>query len=78
MSPRTRPISQSPRPAAGLSQQELPDRAATTRPLIARLEDAEYTGHSPNMLEGIAAACGATLTLHAQRKAHFSRKVALV
>jgi hypothetical protein len=30
------------------------------------------------MLERIAAACGVALTLHAERKPHFEREVALV
>jgi hypothetical protein len=45
--------------------------------VIARLEDAEYTGHSLSMLERIAAACGVNLKLHAEKKPHFDREVAL-
>ena len=46
--------------------------------MIARLEDAEYTGHSLRMLERIAAVCGVGLKLHAEKKPNFDREVALV
>jgi len=46
--------------------------------VIARLEDAEYTGHSLTMLERIAAVCGIALKLHAEKKPDFDREVALV
>jgi hypothetical protein len=46
--------------------------------VIARLEDAEYSGHSLTMLERIAAACGVALKLHAEKKPNFDREVALV
>jgi ribosome-binding protein aMBF1 (putative translation factor) len=63
---------------AGLTQTELAKKVGTTQSVIARLEDAEYTGHSLTMLERIAAACGVALKLHAQKKPHFDREVALV
>lgn len=63
---------------AGWTQTELAKKVGTTQSVIARLEDAEYTGHSLTMLERIAAACGVGLTLHAERKPHFDREVALV
>jgi ribosome-binding protein aMBF1 (putative translation factor) len=63
---------------AGLTQSELARRIGTTQSVIARLEDAEYTGHSLSMLERIASACGVALTLHAEKKPHFNREVALV
>lgn len=44
------------RAAAGLTQQELADLAGTTQPVIARLEDADYEGHSLRMLRRIARA----------------------
>jgi hypothetical protein len=46
--------------------------------VIARLEDAEYTGHSLATLQRIALACGVALRLHAEKKPHFDREVALV
>ncbi|HUJ30843.1 MAG TPA: hypothetical protein VLY23_06145 [Candidatus Acidoferrum sp.] len=46
--------------------------------MIARLEDAEYTGHSLTMLVRIATACDAALKLHAEKKPNFDREVALV
>ena len=62
---------------AGLTQAELARRIRTTQSVIARLEDAEYRGHSLAMLERIAAACAVTLKLRAERKPHFAREVAL-
>jgi ribosome-binding protein aMBF1 (putative translation factor) len=66
------------REEAGLTQAALAKRIDTTQSVIARLEDAEYTGHSLVMLERIAAACGVALKLHAERKPDFAREVALV
>ena len=63
---------------AGLTQTELAKKVGTTQSVIARLEDAEYTGHSLTMLERIAAVCGVALKLHAEKKPHFNRAVALV
>jgi len=63
---------------AGLTQAELARKARTTQSAIARLEDAEYTGHSLSMLERVAAICGVALKLHAKKKPHFDREVALV
>jgi len=63
---------------AGLTQTELARKVGTTQSVIARLEDAEYTGHSLTMLERIAAACGVALKLLAQKKPNFDREVALV
>ncbi len=39
---------------------------------------AEYVGHSLEMLERIAAACGVGLKLHAEKKPGFNREVVLV
>ena len=61
----------------GLTQAELARRVGTSQSVIARLEDAEYTGHSLPMLERIAAACGVALKLHAEKKPNFEREVAL-
>ncbi len=44
------------RTKAGLTQKRLADLADTTQPVIARLEDADYEGHSLNMLRRIAEA----------------------
>jgi ribosome-binding protein aMBF1 (putative translation factor) len=66
------------REEADMTQAELAKRIDTTQSVIARLEDAEYTGHSLAMLERIAAVCGVALKLHAEKKPHFDREVALV
>jgi ribosome-binding protein aMBF1 (putative translation factor) len=63
---------------AGLTQAELARKVATTQSVIARLEHAEYTRHSLTTLERIATACGVALKLHAEKKPHFEREVALV
>jgi transcriptional regulator with XRE-family HTH domain len=63
---------------AGLTQLDLARKIGTTQSVIARLEDAEYAGHSLSMLERIAGACGMNLKLHAEKKPHFDREVALV
>ena len=49
------------RTARGLTQRELADLVGTKQPVIARLEDADYTGHSLSMLSRIAAALGSRL-----------------
>lgn len=46
------------RQAAGLTQQQLAELIGTRQPVIARLEDADYGGHSLRMLFRIAAALG--------------------
>jgi ribosome-binding protein aMBF1 (putative translation factor) len=63
---------------AELTQTELARKIGTTQSVIARLEDAEYRGQSLAMLERIAVACGVNLKLHAEKKPHFDREVALV
>ena len=63
---------------AGLTQTELAKKVGTTQSVIARLEDAEYSGHSLRMLERIATVCGVALKLHAEKKPNFDREVALV
>ena len=52
---------------AGLTQAELAKKVGTTQSAIARLEDAEYAGHSPAVLERIAAACGVGLSFARRR-----------
>jgi ribosome-binding protein aMBF1 (putative translation factor) len=44
------------RTAAKLTQQELASLVGTTQPVISRLEDADYNGHSLTMLQRIAIA----------------------
>ena len=44
------------RTQAGLTQQELAHLVGTKQPVIARLEDADYDGHSLSMLQRIASA----------------------
>jgi ribosome-binding protein aMBF1 (putative translation factor) len=51
------------RESARLTQSQLAERADTTQSVIARLEDAEYTGHSLSILRRIAAACNVDLKL---------------
>ena len=46
------------RTAAKLTQQELADLIGSKQPVIARLEDADYEGHSLSMLDRIATALG--------------------
>jgi ribosome-binding protein aMBF1 (putative translation factor) len=52
------------RTKAGLTQQQLADRVGTTQPVIARLEDADYRGHSLTMLQRIANALNGQLEIH--------------
>jgi len=63
---------------AGMTQAELAKKIRTTQSVVARLEDAEYAGHSLPMLERIAEACGVALKLRAEKKPDFEREVALV
>ena len=51
------------RTKAGLTQQQLANRLATTQSVISRLESADYEGHSLNMLQRIAEALGQKLEL---------------
>ena len=52
------------RTRAGLTQQQLAQRVGTTQPVIARLEDADYHGHSLTMLQRIANALNGQLEIH--------------
>ena len=49
---------------AGLTQQELAALVGTKQPVIARLEDADYEGHSLSMLQRIASALQQKLEIH--------------
>ena len=48
---------------AGLTQVQLAGLIGTKQPVIARLEDADYAGHSLSMLQRIAEALGQRLEL---------------
>ena len=48
---------------AGLSQAELAEKLGTKQSVVSRLEDADYEGHSLNMLQRIAAALGQSLEI---------------
>lgn len=52
------------RTTAGLSQKDLARRVGTTQSVISRLEDADYDGHSLNMLARIAHALGHKVCIH--------------
>ncbi len=49
---------------AGLTQQQLAALIGTKQPVIARLEDADYEGHSLSMLQRIAQALNQRLEIH--------------
>jgi|SRR6186713_2094336 ribosome-binding protein aMBF1 (putative translation factor) len=49
------------RTAASLTQRQLAELVGTTQPVIARLEDADYEGHSLTMLKRIAEALDRTV-----------------
>ncbi|MPZ18102.1 MAG: helix-turn-helix domain-containing protein [Luteitalea sp.] len=51
------------REEAGLTQQELAERVGTTQSVISRLEDADYEGHSLQMLSRVAHALDRKITL---------------
>lgn len=46
------------RTKAGLTQSQLAKKIGTSQPVIARLEDSNYRGHSLNMLQRVASALG--------------------
>ncbi|MGI0492216.1 helix-turn-helix domain-containing protein [Alkalinema pantanalense CENA528] len=52
------------RKQAGLTQKQLADRIGTKQSVIARLEDADYQGHSLSMLHKIAQALNQRLEVH--------------
>ena len=54
----------SARTKAGLTQQQLAELIGTKQPVIARLEDADYEGHSLSMLQRIAQALNQRLEIH--------------
>ena len=58
------------RTKAGLTQKQLADLVGTKQPVIARLEDADYDGHSLSMLARIAAALGHRVEIHLKPVSH--------
>ena len=56
------------RAAAGLTQVQLAEMVGTTQSVIARLEDADYDGHSLSMLRRIADALGQRIELRFRPK----------
>jgi len=52
------------RTRAGLSQAQLAKLVGTTQSVISRLEDADYDGHSLNMLRRIARALNCRIEVH--------------
>lgn len=56
------------RTSAGLTQKDLAEKIGTSQSTIARLEDADYTGHTLNMLSCICEALGRDLELRCPRK----------
>ena len=61
------------RTAAKLTQKELADLVGTTQPVIARLEDADYEGHSLSMLRRIAEALDRRIVVQFVRRRRKSR-----
>jgi transcriptional regulator with XRE-family HTH domain len=59
---------------AGLSQAQLADRIGTRQGVISRLEDADYEGHSLNMLLKIATALGKQIHIGFQRATKMEAK----
>ncbi|AOY82178.1 helix-turn-helix transcriptional regulator [Moorena producens JHB] len=52
------------RTKAGLTQKQLAELVGTKQPVIARLEDADYEGHSLSMLQKIARALNQRVVIH--------------
>ena len=66
------------RKAAGYTQAELAKMIGTTQSVIARLESAEYDGHSLPMLRKVALACAVKLKLTARKpRKRFKRELVL-
>jgi len=62
------------RTKAGVTQKQLAEKAGTAQPNIARLEDADYQGHSLPMLRRVARALGLRLELRFARRSGRGRK----
>ena len=54
------------RKKAHLTQKQLADKLGTTQSVIARLEDADYDGHSLTMLQRVAEALNQHITISMQ------------
>jgi transcriptional regulator with XRE-family HTH domain len=66
------------RTKAGLTQQGLAELIGSQQSVIARLEDADYTGHSLTMLQKIAGALGRDLEMRFVRtKRHAPRAASM-
>ncbi|MBD2255749.1 helix-turn-helix domain-containing protein [Nostoc parmelioides] len=52
------------RTSSGLTQKQLAELVGTKQPVIARLEDADYEGHSLSMLQKIAHALNQRVVIH--------------
>ena len=61
---------------AGLTQQKLADLVGTTQSAIARLEDADYNGHSLSMVQRVAEALGRRVEVKLVPMKHASRRPA--
>lgn len=57
------------RTKAGLTQEQLAQLVGTSQSAIARLEDADYEGHSLSMLNRIAKALGRTIRIQFEEPA---------
>jgi ribosome-binding protein aMBF1 (putative translation factor) len=64
------------RTAAGLTQEQLAARVNTRQSVISRLEDADYEGHSLDMLRRIAAALGRRLELRFAPRGRSAQRIA--
>jgi len=64
------------RTKAGLSQRELAALIGSRQPVIARLEDASYEGHSLTMLQRIAAALEQRLEIRFVPKKRVAKRLA--
>ncbi len=61
------------RTKAGLTQKQLAELIGTKQPVIARLEDADYEGHSLSMLQRIAHALNQRVEIHLTSIEHSSQ-----
>ncbi|MBD2255297.1 helix-turn-helix domain-containing protein [Nostoc parmelioides] len=52
------------RTSSGLTQKQLAELVGTKQPVIARLEDGDYEGHSLSMLQKIAHALNQRVVIH--------------